>query len=215
MNREDPTLEALLERNRDWANSRTHADPNFFGRLAREQDPKYFWIGCSDSPLPANQILGLQPGEVFVHENLANVVVQGDSNCMSATQFAIDVLSIRHIIVCGHYGCSGVQAALYDREPDLVKNWLRRVQEVRDRNQDELREFKDDAARMARLCELNVLAQAVNLGESTVMRTAWARGRKIAIHALIYGLENGILENLGLNLESSGGVQSSKSDLGW
>jgi len=211
----EPTLDTLLAANRAWADSVTQADPDFFGRLARQQAPRYLWIGCSDSRVPANQILGLLPGEIFVHRNVANVVVHSDLNCLSVLQYAIDVLGIRHVIVCGHYGCGGVQAALHDRKLGLIDNWLRHVQDVRNRHRDELRELEDDNARWARLCELNVLAQAINVGESTVMQNAWQNGRKVTIHSLIYGLENGILENLGLSLESSEGVSSSRKEFGW
>lgn len=215
MNAEDPTLETLLERNRSWARHVTKSDPEFFGRLAQQQAPKYLWIGCSDSRVPANQILGLLPGEIFVHRNVANVVVHSDLNCLSVIQFAIDVLRIRHIIVCGHYGCGGVAAALHDRKMGLIDNWLRHVQDVRNRNRDELRELKDDSLRMMRLCELNVLAQAINVAETTLMQDAWARGQEVSVHALIYGLENGILQDLGPSLASPDAVQARKRELGW
>jgi carbonic anhydrase len=212
---EDPTLEVLLERNRTWAEKMTRADPEFFTRLAQQQAPRFLWIGCSDSRVPANQILGLAPGEIFVHRNVANVVVHSDLNCLSVIQFAVDVLRIRHIIVTGHYGCGGVRAALYDDKLGLIDNWLRHVQDVRNRNRDELRELKDDYARLERLCELNVLAQTINVAETTLLQDAWNRGQQVAIHGLIYGLENGILQSLGPSLEDREGVLRRKRELGW
>lgn len=215
MNTEDPTLEALLERNRSWARQVTQSDPSFFARLAQQQAPRYLWIGCSDSRVPANQILGLPPGDIFVHRNVANVVVHTDLNCLSVLQYAIDVLQIRHIIVCGHYGCGGVNAALHDRKLGLIDNWLRHVQDVRNRNRDELGRLKDDHQRLMRLCELNVLSQAINVAETTLMHDAWARGQEISVHSLIYGLDNGILRDLGAGLENPDAVQVRKRELGW
>lgn len=215
MTAEDPSLETLLGRNRDWARQVSQSDPSFFPQLAQQQAPRYLWIGCSDSRVPANQILGLLPGEIFVHRNLANVVVHSDLNCLSVIQFAVDVLRIRHIIVCGHYGCGGVQAALHDRKLGLIDNWLRHVQDVRNRNRDELRALKDDFLRLTRLCELNVLAQAINVAETTVMQDAWERCQEVSVHALIYGLDNGILHELGPSLENRDAVQARKRELGW
>lgn len=215
MTAEDPSLETLLGRNRDWARQVSQSDPSFFPQLAQQQAPRYLWIGCSDSRVPANQILGLLPGEIFVHRNLANVVVHSDLNCLSVIQFAVDVLRIRHIIVCGHYGCGGVQAALHDRKLGLIDNWLRHVQDVRNRNRDELRALKDDSLRLTRLCELNVLAQAINVAETTVMQDAWERCQEVSVHALIYGLDNGILHELGPSLENRDAVQARKRELGW
>jgi carbonic anhydrase len=215
MSSEYPSLDVLLERNRVWAEGVTQTDPEFFARLAQQQAPRYLWIGCSDSRVPANQILGLLPGEIFVHRNVANVVVHSDLNCLSVLQFALDVLNIQHIIVCGHYGCGGVRAALNDAKLGLIDNWLRHVQDVRNRNRDELRELKDDHARMMRLCELNVLAQAINVAETTVLQDAWGRGHQVAIHGLIYGLDNGILKALGKSFNSPQDVLQRKGELGW
>jgi carbonic anhydrase len=215
MSSEYPSLDLLLERNRVWAEGVTQADPDFFARLAQQQAPRYLWIGCSDSRVPANQILGLLPGEIFVHRNVANVVVHSDLNCLSVLQFALDVLNIQHIIVCGHYGCGGVRAALTDAKLGLIDNWLRHVQDVRNRNRGELRELKDDHARMMRLCELNVLAQAINVAETTVLQDAWDRGHQVAIHGLIYGLDNGILKALGKSFNSPQDVLQRKAELGW
>jgi carbonic anhydrase len=212
---EDPTLDVLLERNRAWAGKMTRTDPEFFTRLAQQQAPRYLWIGCSDSRVPANQILGLAPGEIFVHRNVANVVVHSDLNCLSVIQFAVDVLRIRHIIVTGHYGCGGVRAALHDDKLGLIDNWLRHVQDVRNRHRDELRELKDDYARFARLCELNVLAQTINVAETTLLHDAWGRGQQVSIHGLIYGLDNGILQSLGPSLEDPDAVLRRKRELGW
>lgn len=215
MSLEDPTLDVLLERNRSWAGQMTDADPEFFSRLAQQQAPRYLWIGCSDSRVPANQILGLMPGEIFVHRNVANVVVHSDLNCLSVIQFAIDVLNIRHIIVTGHYGCGGVRAALHDLKLGLIDNWIRHVQDVRNRNRQELLELKDDHQRLDRLCELNVLAQAINVAETTVVQDAWARGHELSVHSLIYGLDNGILKNLGKSFDSAQDVLKRKGELGW
>jgi carbonic anhydrase len=215
MTTDHPTLEILLERNRSWADLMTRSDPDFFARLARQQAPRYLWIGCSDSRVPANQILGLLPGEIFVHRNVANVVVHSDLNCLSVIQFAVDVLKIQHIIVCGHYGCGGVAAAMRDDKLGLIDNWLRHVQDVRNRNRDELGRLPDDPARMVRLCELNVLSQAINVAETTLLQDAWSRGQAIAIHSLIYGLDNGILHQLGPSLDAPPAVEQRKRQLGW
>lgn len=215
MSWDDHDLDTLLERNRAWADGITRADPKFFVRLAQQQAPRYLWIGCSDSRVPANQILGLLPGEIFVHRNVANVVVHTDLNCLSVMQFALDVLKIRHIIVCGHYGCGGVRAALHDLKLGLIDNWLRHVQDVRNRSRDELRALKDDETRLARLCELNVLAQGINVAESTLLQNAWARGQAVSVHSLIYGLDNGILRSLGASFNGPEDVQVRKRELGW
>jgi carbonic anhydrase len=215
MSADDSSLDTLLERNRAWADSVTRTDPEFFARLAQQQSPQFLWIGCSDSRVPANQILGLLPGEIFVHRNVANVVVHSDLNCLSVMQFAVEFLKIRHIIVCGHYGCGGVRAALHDWKLGLIDNWLRHVQAVRDRNRDELAQLPDDEARVARLCELNVLAQAINVAESTVIQAAWARGQRVSVHSLIYGLDNGILRSLGPSFDSVEDVEARRRELGW
>ena len=193
----DTNLDHLLAHNREWATSVREQDPDFFGRLARLQSPDYLWIGCSDSRVPANQITGLLPGEVFVHRNVANVVVHTDLNCLSVMQFAIDVLKVRHIIVVGHYGCGGVRAALEDQRHGLIDNWLRHIQDVRDKH----RPLLDRAAptqRVDRLCELNVIEQVVNVAQTTVVRDAWARGQELAVHGWIYGLADGLLRDMGL-----------------
>jgi carbonic anhydrase len=190
-------LEHLLANNRVWAAEMTRQDPEFFTRLSHQQAPRYFWIGCSDSRVPANQIVGLPPGEMFVHRNVANVVAHTDLNCLSAIQFAVDVLQVGHIIVCGHYGCGGVGAALRDDKLGLVDNWLRHVQDVRWKHQPELDAVASEADRHNRLCELNVLEQVENISRTTVVRDAWARGQELAVHGWVYDLEDGLLRDLG------------------
>ncbi len=176
----------------------TREDPEFFRRLCGQQFPKYLWIGCSDSRVPANQIVGLLPGEMFVHRNVANVVVHSDLNCLSAIQFALDVLHVGHIIVCGHYGCGGVLAALRDDRLGLVDNWLRHVQDVRWRHIAHLNCLLTEADRHNRLCELNVIEQVVNLGQTTIVREAWARGSELTLHGWVYDLRDGLLRDLGM-----------------
>lgn len=187
----------LFARNRAWAARMLDADPEFFRSLARQQAPQFLWIGCSDSRVPANQITGLAPGEVFVHRNIANVVVHSDLNCLSVLQFAVDLLKVRHVIVCGHYGCSGVAAALNRRSVGLADNWLRHVEDVRERHAAELEAIADGAARERRLVELNVREQVRHVCESTVVRDAWGRGQPLSVHGWVYGIEDGLLRDLG------------------
>jgi carbonic anhydrase len=194
------TLSRLFENNRRWAEAITAANPDFFKTLAAQQAPQYLWIGCSDSRVPANEIVGLLPGELFVHRNVANVVVHTDLNCLSVLQFAIDVLKVRHVIVCGHYGCGGVKAALDDANLGLINNWLRHVQDVANQHAAALGRV-DAAARLDRLCELNVLAQARHVCETTVVQEAWARGQSADVHAWIYGLHDGRLRDLQFEYE--------------
>jgi len=204
-------LETLLARNRSWADEMTQSDPQFFTRLAHQQLPRYLWIGCSDSRVPANQILGLNPGEIFVHRNVANVVVHSDLNCLSVVQYAIDVLKVRDIIVCGHYGCGGVAAALQDQKLGLIDNWLRHVQDVRQRHEQDMASAGPAEMQHNRLCELNVLAQTVHVAETTVVQDAWARGQAVSVHGLIYGLDDGILRQLGLSLSSDAELRDYKT----
>jgi len=211
----EDSLDALLERNRAWAESVNRRDPQFFGRLSRQQAPRYLWIGCSDSRVPANQILGLLPGEIFVHRNVANLVVHSDLNCLSVVQFAVEVLRIRHIIVCGHYQCGGVQAALNDQKLGLIDNWLRPLQDLRDRSREALRTLPDAQARLARLCELNVLAQTINVAQTTLLQDAWARGQQVSVHGLIYGVDNGILRKLSPAIDSPQAVQDLRRAMNW
>ncbi|MGE3162618.1 MAG: carbonate dehydratase [Burkholderiales bacterium] len=190
------SLRQLLENNRAWAEGVVKDDPGFFSRLAQQQSPQYLWIGCSDSRVPANQITGLAPGEVFVHRNVANVVVHTDLNCLSVIQFAVDFLKIRHIILCGHYGCSGVLAALRRQRTGLSENWLRHVQDVADAHAAELDAIRDEDARHRRLCELNVRAQVDHVAECTSVRDAWARGQALEVHGWIYDLKDGLLRDM-------------------
>jgi carbonic anhydrase len=191
-------LSDLFTKNRAWAAEMTRQDPEFFERLTHQQVPKYLWIGCSDSRVPANQIVGLLPGEMFVHRNVANVVVHADLNCLSAVQFAVDILRVGHIIVCGHYGCGGVLAALRDDKLGLIDNWLRHVQDVRNKHQARLDVLESEAQRHHRLCELNVVEQVVNVSQTTVVRDAWARGQALAVHGWVYDLRDGLLRDLGM-----------------
>ncbi|KAB2969702.1 MAG: carbonate dehydratase [Thermoanaerobaculia bacterium] len=191
-------LAHLIENNRAWAEAMTRSDPDFFRRLGGQQAPRYLWIGCSDSRVPANQIVGLLPGEMFVHRNVANLVVHTDLNCLSALQFAVDVLRVAHVVVCGHYGCGGVLAALRGDRLGLVDNWLRHVQDVRDRHREQLDALATERLRHDRLCELNVVEQVVNVCRTTVVREAWARGESLAVHGWVYGIGDGLLHDLGL-----------------
>ena len=189
-------LTDLFEKNRAWAAEMTRQDPEFFTRLARQQSPQFLWIGCSDSRVPANQIVGLLPGEMFVHRNVANVVVHTDLNCLSTVQFAIDVLRVKHIIVCGHYGCGGVLAALRNEKHGLVDNWLRHVQDVRRNHRAEIDSLESETDRHRRLCELNVISQVANVSQTTVVRDAWERGQSLSIHGWVYDIQDGLLRDL-------------------
>jgi carbonic anhydrase len=191
-------IKALFEQNRDWAASMVAKDPNFFQSLTAQQSPEYLWIGCSDSRVPANELLGLAPGELFVHRNIANVVVHSDLNCLTVLQFAIDVLKVKHVIVCGHYGCSGVHAAMVNRRVGLADNWLRHVQDVQQKHEQYLGEAL--GARADRLCELNVLEQVVNTAQTTVVQDAWERGQELSVHGWVYGLHDGHLRDLGMSV---------------
>lgn len=190
-------LEKIFTANREWADRARAEDPRFFDKLARLQAPEYLWIGCSDSRVPANQITGLLPGEVFVHRNIANVVVHTDLNCLSVIQFAIDVLKVRHVMVVGHYGCGGVRAALENTRVGLADNWIRHIQDVRDKHQDFLHGIADAEKRWARLCELNVVEQALNVARTTLVRDTWARGQPLTVHGWVYGLSDGLLHDTG------------------
>lgn len=192
--------ERLFERNRAWAAGIVERDPDFFQKLARQQRPEWLWIGCADSRVPANEIVGLLPGDIFVHRNIANVVVHTDLNCLSVLQYAVDVLQVRHVIVCGHYGCGGVAAALSGVRLGLVDNWLRHVQDVADKHADELGQL-ESSDRQARLAELNVIEQAANVCQTTIVRDAWRRGQPLAVHGWIYGVADGLLRDLGVSAE--------------
>jgi carbonic anhydrase len=186
----------LFANNRAWAAAMVREDPQFFERLSRQQAPQYLWIGCSDSRVPANQIVGLPPGEMFVHRNIANVVVHSDLNCLAAMQFAVDVLRVTDIIVCGHYGCGGVNAALMQERHGLIDNWLRHIQDVHQQHLPVLDRIADLKARADRLCELNVVEQVSNVCRTSIVQDAWARGQPLAVHGWIYGLRDGLLRDL-------------------
>ena len=194
-------LPQLFERNRAWADSMLREDPEFFSRLMHQQSPDFLWIGCSDSRVPANQIVNLLPGDVFVHRNVANVVVHTDLNCLSVLQFAIDVLKVKHVIVCGHYGCGGVAAALRRERHGLVDNWLGHVHDVAVKHEAGLAKLASGEQRLARLCELNVIEQVVNVSRTTVVRDAWLRGQPLALHGWIYGIHDGRLRDLKMTAE--------------
>ena len=189
-------LEELFASNRAWAAGIREQDPEFFAKLSRQQFPSYLWIGCADSRVPANQIVGMLPGELFVHRNIANLVVHTDLNCLSVMQFAVDVLKVRHVIVCGHYGCSGVRAALRGERIGLSDNWLRHLQDVREKHAAQLRELGDDELGHDRLCELNVIEQVANVCQTTIASDAWQRGQELTVHGWIYGLSDGLLRDL-------------------
>lgn len=191
-------LSHLFANNRAWAAEMTRQDPDFFARLAGQQAPQYLWIGCADSRVPANQIVGLLPGEMFVHRNVANVVAHTDLNCLSAVQFAVEVLRVKHVIVCGHYGCGGVLAALRGDRLGLVDNWLRSVVDVRLKHQAQIEALETEAQRHNRLCELNVIEQVANVSQTPVVRDAWSRGQALAVHGWIYDLRDGLMRDLGI-----------------
>src|SRR3954470_11949263 len=189
-------LPELFRNNREWAERIARSDPGFFEKLARQQSPKYLWIGCSDSRVPANDIVGLLPGELFVHRNVGNLVVHTDLNCLSVTQFAVDVLRVEHIIVCGHYGCSGVRAALMKERHGLADNWLRHVEDIHQQHAARLGKLQDTAARADRLCELNVIEQVSNVCRSSILADAWSRGQPVTVHGWIYDIHDGLLRDL-------------------
>ena len=195
-------LSRLFEQNREWAESITREDPDFFRKLSRQQNPEYLWIGCSDSRVPANEIIGLLPGEVFVHRNIANVVVHTDLNCLSVLQFAVDVLKVKHVMVVGHYGCGGVRAALRCERVGLADNWLRHVQDVKDKHRACLCGITGDIERHDKLCELNVIEQVANVCQTTILRDAWERGQQVRVHGWIYGLKDGIIHDMHISASS-------------
>jgi carbonic anhydrase len=194
------TLEHLFANNRAWSERIRRVDPDFFARLSGQQRPRYLWIGCADSRVPANEIVGLLPGELFVHRNVANVVVHSDLNCLSVIQFAVDVLQVEHIIVCGHYGCSGVSAVVHDERIGLADNWLRHVQDVRTKHDTKVAAMPDPPRRIDRLCELNVIEQVVNVCQATIVHDAWNRGQHLAVHGWVYGLHDGLLRDLAITV---------------
>ena len=201
--RKSLSTEELFQRNRDWAGAMVAKDPTFFSTLAAQQSPEYLWIGCSDSRVPANELLGLAPGELFVHRNIANVVVHSDLNCLTVLQFAIDVLKVKHVIICGHYGCSGVHAAMINQRVGLADNWLRHVQDVQQKHGRYLGDTLPSKARANRLCELNVIEQVINTAQTTVVQDAWERGQELSVHGWVYGLQDGLLRDLGMSVSGA------------
>ncbi|HWX02916.1 carbonate dehydratase [Collimonas sp.] len=195
-NKQSLTREDLFQRNREWAAAITARDPEFFKVLASQQAPEYFWIGCSDSRVPANELLGLLPGELFVHRNIANVVAHSDLNCLSVLQFAVDVLKVKHVFVVGHYGCSGVHAALTKRRVGLADNWLRHVEDVQQKHERYLGEALPESLRHDRLCELNSMEQVANICRTTIVQDAWDRGQPLTIHSWVYSVRDGLLRDL-------------------
>lgn len=202
------TLRHLFDNNAAWAARLRQQDPDFFLKLSRQQFPSYLWIGCSDSRVPANEIVGLLPGELFVHRNVANLVVHTDLNCLTVMQFAMDILKVRHVIVCGHYGCSGVQAALRGDRLGLSDNWLRHLQDVRQKHRENLADVRDVSGASDRLCELNVIEQVANVCQTTIVRDAWVRGQELTVHGWIYGLKDGLLRDLGATVTELAEVES-------
>ncbi len=200
-------LDHLFANNRAWAESVVEREPGFFARLAAQQAPEYLWIGCSDSRVPANEIVGLLPGEMFVHRNVANLVVHTDLNCLSVLQYAVDVLRVKHVIVCGHYGCGGIRAALSTDRLGLIDNWLRHVQDVRERHTTVMNGAHDANARANRLCELNVIDQVRNVCETTIVQDAWSRKQPLAVHGVIYGVNDGRLRDLRMSVASASSVE--------
>jgi carbonic anhydrase len=196
-------LSYLFANNKAWAADITRESPEFFSRLTQQQKPEYLWIGCADSRVPANQIVRLMPGELFVHRNVANIVVHTDLNCLSVIQYAVDVLCVKHVIVCGHYGCGGVLAALRGDRLGLIDNWLRHVQDVRDKYREELLKCGSESEQHRRLCELNVVEQVANVARTTIVRDAWERGQSLALHSWIYGIHDGLLHDLGMCISGS------------
>ncbi len=200
-------LQHLLDGNRAWAARVTRSDATFFQRLSRQQAPRYLWIGCADSRVPANEIVGLLPGEMFVHRNVANIVVHTDLNCLAVVQYAVDVLKVEHVIVCGHYGCGGVAAAYRGQPLGLIDNWLRHVQDVGDRHRTVLESVRGEEDRLDRLCALNVLEQAANVCRTTIMQDAWQRGQAVTVHGWVYRLQDGLVRRLGFAVDGSDAVR--------
>jgi carbonic anhydrase len=201
-------LSRLFDNNRAWSAEMRRREPEFFAQLSRQQTPQHLWIGCSDSRVPANQIVGLPPGEMFVHRNVANVVIHADLNCLSVMQYAVDVLRVRHVIVCGHYGCGGVLAALRNDRLGLIDNWLRHVQDVYGMHRARLDALPTESRKHERLCELNVIEQAVNVCQTTVVREAWRREQPLTVHGWIYGLSDGLLRDLGMTVSGAAELQA-------
>lgn len=208
----DTNIADLLCNNRAWATRMTREDPGFFQRLANQQRPDFLWIGCADSRVPATQLVDMRPGEMFVHRNVANIVVHSDLNCLAVLQYAVEVLGVHHIIVCGHYGCGGIEAALHNSSFGLIDNWLRHIQDVRNKHATLIETCADDDSQLRRLCELNVIEQVVNVCQTTMVQGAWRRGQELAVHGLIYDLADGRLRDLGITVAQSGALAAAYAD---
>ena len=202
MDKKTTDISKLFERNKLWADRIKEINPDYFTNLSKQQHPEFLWIGCADSRVPANQIVDLPPGEVFVHRNIANVVVPSDLNCLSVIQYAVDVLEVKHIIVCGHYGCGGVAAAMEDKDHGLIDNWLNHIRDVHRHHEKELTSITDETAQLERLCELNVIEQTNNVCNTNTVKNAWKRGAPLSVHGLVYSLKNGILKELMVRAEN-------------
>jgi carbonic anhydrase len=194
------SLTNLIERNRAWAERIKASEPDFFQKLSEQQSPEYLWIGCSDSRVPANEIVDMMPGEVFVHRNVANVVVHTDLNCLSAVQYAVEALHVKHIIVCGHYGCGGVRAAMLNLKLGLIDNWLRHIQDVAQKHAELLAGISDESERVDKLCELNIIEQVSNVCQTTIVQSAWERGQELTVHGWVYGLSDGLIRDLNIHV---------------
>lgn len=201
-------IKKLFQNNKDWAKKIKKQNPNFFKTLSKQQSPEYLWIGCSDSRVPANEIVGLLPGEIFVHRNIANVIVHTDLNALSVIQFAVDVLKVKHIIVCGHYGCGGIKAALENKEHGLIDNWLRHIKDVYRYHQNELDKIKTEKEKVNKLCELNVFEQVANVCKTTIVQNAWKDGQELTVHGWIYGIENGLIKDLNISVSNNESLKS-------
>ncbi len=196
-------LNHLFEKNKKWADNVKKSDPDFFQNLSKQQNPEYLWIGCSDSRVPANEIVDMLPGEIFVHRNVANLVVHTDLNCLSVLQYAVDVLKVKHIIVCGHYGCGGVKSAMENKEHGLIDNWLQNIKDVYRYHQEKIDALSDENEKIDLLCELNVIEQVANVCHTTIVQNAWNSGQELTVHGWIYSIEDGILKDLNVNIENS------------
>ncbi|WP_050028509.1 carbonate dehydratase [Verrucomicrobium sp. BvORR034] len=203
-------LAPLLAQNRLWSDARRAEDPEFFSRLVAQQAPEYLWIGCADSRVPANEIVDLLPGELFVHRNVANLVVHTDLNCLSVLQYAVEVLKVKHIMVVGHYGCGGVRAAMLNMKLGLINNWLRHIQDVNQKHDPHLATIIEESDRVDRLCELNVIEQAVNVCQTTVVEQAWERGQELSVHGWIYRLSDGLVRDLSMSVNNSDEIGSKR-----
>jgi carbonic anhydrase len=203
-------IDKIIEGNKSWSESLRAKHPEFFEDLSKQQNPEYLWIGCSDSRVPSTQLVGMNPGEMFVHRNVANVVAHTDLNCLSVIQYAVDVLRVKHIIVCGHYGCGGVNAAMNNSKLGLIDNWLRHIQDVAEKYESLLRGIEDKNARFEKLCELNVIEQSINVCQTTVVQSAWAEGLEFTVHGLIYSLQDGLLRDLNIGISNEAELQAAR-----